>query len=83
MDNLKEIFGAKERVVLIAQLLDETLARAKKAGFDAADAAEGLLLLCVQTSVAAVGPAKTATWLRDLAQGIEDQAQKAEDAELN
>ncbi len=47
--DVKEIFGPKERVALIAEALDKTLARAKKAGFDSADAAEGLLLPCVQT----------------------------------
>ena len=49
MDNLKDIFGPKERTQLIAELWDETLARAKKAGFDSADAAEGLSFLCVQS----------------------------------
>jgi len=83
MKNLKEIFGPKERVELIAELLDKTLKKAKELGFDSADTAEGLLLLCIQTMTAAVGPAKTAKWLRTLAQGTEDQAQKAENAELN
>ena len=65
-----------QRGQLTAQLLTETLEKAKEAGITPEDAASGLLLCCITTMQKAVGPIAASRWLLDLSKGILDQVEQ-------